>query len=78
MLPLRDMAGPDEGSRIEARDAAQRILSALEPQERFLLIAREVEGMSFEELAESTGIAAGALRTRLSRLKQRIRQGDAQ
>jgi RNA polymerase sigma factor (sigma-70 family) len=70
-----DIAGPDESGRAENRDLARRILAALEPDERFLLVAREVDGMPFEELAKMTGTASGALRTRLSRIKQRIREG---
>ena len=59
----------------EARDMVRRILAGLTPDERFLLTAREVDGMSYEELEAVTGVSSGALRTRLSRIKESIREG---
>ncbi len=51
-----------------------RILESLSQQDRFLLTAREVDGLSYEELAAITDEAQGALRTRLCRLKSEIRK----
>jgi DNA-directed RNA polymerase specialized sigma24 family protein len=51
-----------------------KILSQLTPQERFLLIAREIDDLSFEEISSITSESSGALRTKLSRLKDRIRE----
>ncbi len=78
MRPLGDAAAASEEPRFEARDAARRILGSLSPQDRFLLVAREMEGVPFEELAATTGIGAGALRTRVSRIKQGIRERSPQ
>jgi RNA polymerase sigma-70 factor (ECF subfamily) len=58
----------------EEQQLVAEILKPLSEAERFLLTAREVEGLSYEELAVITGDAAGALRTRLSRLKSEIRK----
>jgi RNA polymerase sigma factor (sigma-70 family) len=65
---------PAGADQLEARDLVAKVLETLEPQERFLLTAREVDGIPFEELAVMTGINAGALRTRLTRIKQSIRE----
>jgi RNA polymerase sigma-70 factor (ECF subfamily) len=46
----------------------------LTADERFLLVAREVDGIDFEELAKIIGESSGTLRTRLHRLKERIRE----
>ena len=51
----------------------QKILTSLPVEDRFLLISREIDGISFDKLAEITGQKAGALRTRLHRLKESIR-----
>jgi RNA polymerase sigma-70 factor (ECF subfamily) len=59
----------------DLHEEVERILRNLTPQERFLLVAREVDGVSYEDLAEITGSSCGALRTRLHRLKETIRQG---
>lgn len=55
------------------RQIVSRILSELTLEERFLLITREVDGMTFEEISQICGVAAGTLRTRLHRLKEDIR-----
>jgi len=58
----------------EDQQLVAEILKPLGESDRFLLTAREVDGLSYEELAVITGDAAGALRTRLSRLKSEIRK----
>jgi RNA polymerase sigma factor (sigma-70 family) len=58
----------------EDSDFVRRILAPLTEAERFLLTAREVDGMSYEELAEVFGLSEGALRTRIARLKSDIRE----
>lgn len=52
----------------------QKILAALSPQERFLLTAREVDGLTFEEMELITGQSNASLRTALSRLKKRLKE----
>lgn len=49
------------------------VLNSLSEEERFLLVSREIDGFQFEELAVITGQSSGALRTAVSRLKEKIR-----
>jgi RNA polymerase sigma-70 factor (ECF subfamily) len=66
-----------EGGRpdgLEQREMVGRVLKGLSAEERFLLVAREVRGISFEELAAITGGTAGALRTRLHRIRSAVRK----
>jgi len=58
----------------ENRQLVSAILKDLTEKERFLLTAREVDGLSYEELAVITKEPEGTLRTRLSRLKTDIRK----
>jgi len=58
----------------ENRQVVNMILAPLDESDRFLLTAREVDGRSYEELAEIMGVKEGALRTRLTRLKADIRK----
>ncbi len=72
--PFEDtLAGSYRSDNYDERELMDRILSTLTPQERFLLIARELDSLSFEELASVTSESSGSLRTRLSRLKDKIR-----
>jgi RNA polymerase sigma-70 factor (ECF subfamily) len=58
----------------EDRQLVAEILRPLSESDRFLLTAREVDGLSYEDLSAVTGESEGALRTRLSRLKSDIRK----
>jgi RNA polymerase sigma-70 factor (ECF subfamily) len=72
--PYEDtMAGSYRSDAYDEKDMMDKILATLTPQERFLLIAREVDSLSFEELASIANESSGSLRTRLSRLKEKIR-----
>jgi RNA polymerase sigma-70 factor (ECF subfamily) len=65
---------PAAGPTAEDRMIAKEILKSVAPDERFLLVAREVEGIPFEELEIITGKNSGALRTAMHRLKEKIRK----
>jgi DNA-directed RNA polymerase specialized sigma24 family protein len=55
--------------RIEERSAAK-----LPPNFREALILRELEGMSYREIADITGMPAGTVMSSLSRARGRLRQ----
>ena len=74
-VPLENTnLGSEDKNNYETRQQADQILQMLSTEERFLLTAREVDGLSYGELSAITGEAEGALRTRLSRLKVSIRE----
>jgi RNA polymerase sigma-70 factor, ECF subfamily len=50
------------------------LLTKLSETERFLLVSRELDGFSFEELAKITGKQSGSLRTAVSRIKEKLRE----
>jgi DNA-directed RNA polymerase specialized sigma24 family protein len=52
----------------------ENILNKLSPEERFLLVSREVEEVPFEELSIITKKSSSSLRTKLSRIKERLRK----
>jgi RNA polymerase sigma-70 factor (ECF subfamily) len=58
--------GPSKAlSRKELREHMQVALEKLTEEHRAILVLREVEGLSYEELAESLGIAKGTVMSRL-------------
>jgi RNA polymerase sigma-70 factor (ECF subfamily) len=63
---------------LESKDFVNIILNSLSSEDRFLLTSREIDGISFDELAEITGKSSESLRTRLSRLKEQLRTVFAQ
>ncbi len=48
-------------------------LSHLDPEQRALLWLREVEGQSYEELAEILGIPVGTVKSRLFTAREELR-----
>ena len=62
--------GPCE--RMETQEALDRILRSLTDGDRKLLILREVEGFSIQELAEILGLNANTVKIRLFRARGRV------
>jgi len=87
--PLREAAEFDEHSLSPAsyapnpenivlqKDCGNLVRKALEmlaPHSREVLILRELEGMSYKEIAEVTGMPMGSVMSTLSRARDRLRQ----
>lgn len=58
--------------RVEAREALDQILGTLSEQERQLLILKEIEGFSVQELAEILALNVNTVKVRLFRARGRI------
>ncbi len=70
-----DGAGPAE--ELEASEQRRQIQAALEqltPQHRAILVLREEEMLSYEEIAELLGLPIGTVRSRLSYARQKLRE----
>jgi RNA polymerase sigma-70 factor (ECF subfamily) len=66
----RSTEGLDE--QAETRDTLQRALEILPEQDRELLLLKEVEGFSVQELAEILGLNVNTVKVRLFRARGRI------
>ncbi len=65
--------GPEEGAlRSQRRDRLARALSALAPDEREILVLRELEELTGEETAAALGIGLAAMKSRLHRARLRL------
>jgi RNA polymerase sigma-70 factor (ECF subfamily) len=58
----------------ERSEAVARAVGALPPLQREALILFEYEELSLEEIAEATGVEVGAVKARLHRARERLRQ----
>jgi RNA polymerase sigma-70 factor, ECF subfamily len=65
---------PPEGpsARAETREILERMLAALPEQDRQLLILKEIEGFSVQELAEILNLNVNTVKVRLFRARGRI------
>ena len=62
-------AEPDPSRALEDRDLALKALSALPPDYRLVLALRELEGLSYEEIAEASGSSLDSVKARLRRAR---------
>ena len=69
--PARDQRQPVDVS-VAQRDLVMKLLSRLPEEERNLLLLKEVEGRSVEELAEMTGINENTIKVKLFRARQKL------
>ena len=68
---------PSAHELLEREDRAEQVRRAvvrLEPARRWTLLLREVEEMSYEEIAGVTGVAVGTVRSRLARARDELRR----
>ena len=66
---------PEEAVLQNDRDTlVRKALEKLSPNFREVLILRELEGMSYREIADITGMPAGTVMSSLSRARGRLRQ----
>ena len=64
--------GPDISARLEARQRLERLLAGLEERDRLMLMLKEVEGFSIEEIAEVLDLNANTVKVRLFRARRRV------
>ena len=67
---------PSALERMESADLGERVRAAvqrLEPARRWVLLLREVEELSYEEIAETIGAPVGTVRSRLARARADLR-----
>ncbi|SRR6266851_8859104 len=64
--------GPDISERIEARERVERLLEGLDERDRLMLILKEVEGFSIEEIAEILNLNGNTVKVRLFRARRRV------
>jgi len=69
LQPLPDGFEPSSTPVPEAAADIERILRELEPEQRAILILRDLDGLSEREAAEQLGVALGTVKSRLHRAR---------
>ena len=74
-VPPAETPNPETALLLAERAAALRkSLEELPPEYREVLVLRELEQLSYREIAEITGIPFGTVMSRLNRGRQRLQQ----
>ncbi|MBW2455321.1 MAG: sigma-70 family RNA polymerase sigma factor [Deltaproteobacteria bacterium] len=77
---LARIDGADPIDMVRRREIAERIqtaLDALPPYHRAVIIMREVEGMSYQEMAEAMEVSKGTIMSRLFHARQKLQRALA-
>ena len=69
-VPDERHAPADE--RSEAHQAVERLLAELSPDERLMIVLKEVEGYSVEEISEAMGVNPNTVKVRMFRARRRL------
>ncbi len=67
--------GPEamtEGQRME--HIVQRELAALDPEHRLLIVLRDIQGLSYQDIIRITGLQEGTLKSRLHRARVALKE----
>ncbi len=72
-LPARDDTPEELAGRGEIAIVLGELLSSLSPDDRVIVMLAEAEGWTGPQIADELGLTAGAVRTRLTRLRRRLR-----
>jgi RNA polymerase sigma-70 factor (ECF subfamily) len=65
---------PAVAERDEARTVVLDALAKLSPRDRAVVLMREYDGMSYEEMADALGMPLSALKTTLYRARRRLKE----
>jgi RNA polymerase sigma-70 factor (ECF subfamily) len=68
----RSGSGPGMDSALAQRDLVVKLLSKVSEEDRRLLLLKEVEGHSVEELATMTGMNENTIKVKLFRARQKL------
>ena len=68
----KENPGPDISEKIEARENVERLLEGLDERDRLMLILKEVEGFSIQEIAEVLKLNGNTVKVRLFRARRRV------
>jgi RNA polymerase sigma-70 factor (ECF subfamily) len=74
---LSRVDGSDPVDVVRRREIATRLqaaLDALPPYHRGVIVMREIEGLSYEEMAEAMGVSKGTIMSRLFHARQKLQK----
>lgn len=72
--PVTETTARDEAETAERRERLHRALEALPPKHRAVLALRELQGLSYEEIAVATKLPVGTVMSRLYHARRQLAQ----
>lgn len=72
-IPSPEEGPADAAERGDLRGFIARAALALPPDQRITFVLSDVQGLSYDEIAEATGASLGTVKSRLSRARAKLR-----
>ncbi|MBC6936004.1 MAG: RNA polymerase subunit sigma-24 [Chloroflexi bacterium] len=72
-LPADSPTPEQAAQQAELNRAIERCIRALQPDQRLVLVLSDIEGLSYQEIADSAGLNLGTVKSRLSRARAGVR-----
>ena len=73
-LPAATPSPEQAAQQSELQRAIEQCIQALQPEQRLVLVLSDVEGLNYQEIADSAGVNLGTVKSRLSRARAGVRQ----
>jgi RNA polymerase sigma-70 factor (ECF subfamily) len=73
-LEWEPMDESNHGEDSERKELLEQALSRIEPELRTIFLLREVEGLSYRDIAEALQIPEGTVGSRLNRARRELQQ----
>ena len=73
-LDWEPMDETHQGGDAERKELLERALARIDPELRSIFLLREVEGLSYQEIAEAIDIPEGTVGSRLNRARRELRR----
>ena len=73
-LPGRSMSPAAEVHRNETAGLIRDAIGSLSEDRKQIVVLRDIEGLSYEEVAQATGYSIGTVKSKLSRAREQLRQ----
>lgn len=68
--PKGDDPEPDKGlQELETKEAVQMALMRLDPESRAIVVMRDIDGLSYQQISEALSVPDGTVKSRLSRAR---------
>ncbi len=71
-IPDETWSPAERLERSETRESVRRGLDSLSPQYREILLLREINGLSYDEISEALGIEPGTVKSRIFRARKKL------
>ena len=73
VVPVDDSPGPEETIlRAEENERLSRAIDALSDEMRLPLVLREIQALSYEEVAQTLGLEMGTVKSRIHRAREKL------